>query len=547
MVWEKFIFLLCECTILFQPAGSLNNQPNLAWALITGFTRIWNRTDQGLCVDLPTSASAGFKFAIIWLNFSRILNSKLEILSQKCIQNPHGKGKCLWGADPFPFQEYSGTTWYTPSPVAYLFPINRTWRAMWNATCWKQQLCKGTTSAAFTARKNWTFCPQEVKVPCNLGLDWTWCPQKVEIPCNLVRWWDSLPHGEPLDHEYNVPFSPSWCIQIPSKWGGYAHHDCSRYEYAWSFKHFLSSPDSIVDTREIDPLPYENTPLMNCSRTISCDSLSWDPIETWYVPELRTFIRDTCICWGFSVPGFKPGDPMCYGNIINQETALKCGVTLTHETKWNLAWEGEAELAESHDPSTCSTAKYPAPQGTFWACSNGKMYSHLHVHKMAGLRCAIGIPSMCPSKTFDFINSGYNRKKQDTQKPQSAPEWAVHGVQIPDYYTWGMTTSLMLENIFTPYVALKRHQFVLENLTWQMHVLSNWTSHTFGELNLQVPQVSKMALQNRLALDMLLVKEQGVCGVLNHTAGECCVTIHNATTTIEEACQKMQEITAKTE
>ena len=135
-----------------------------------------------------------------------------------------------------------------------------------------------------------------------------------------------------------------------------------------------------------------------------------------------------CTCWGFPVPGFKPGDPMCYGNIIHQETTLKCGVTLTHETKWNLAWEGESKLTESYDPSTCSTAKYPAPQGTFWARSDGKMYSHLHVHKMAGLRCAIGIPSMCPAKTFVVINSGYNRKKQDTQTPQSVPEWAVHGL-----------------------------------------------------------------------------------------------------------------------
>lgn len=83
----------------------------------------------------------------------------------------------------------------------------------------------------------------------------------------------------------------------------------------------------------------------------------------------------------------------------------------------------------------------------------------------------------------------------------------VRGVQIPDYYTQGMTTSLISENIFTPYVTLKRHQFVLENVTWQVHVLSNWTNHVFGEMNLQIQQVSKMTLQNRLALAILLLKE----------------------------------------
>uniref|UniRef100_A0A669R3W4 Uncharacterized protein n=1 Tax=Phasianus colchicus TaxID=9054 RepID=A0A669R3W4_PHACC len=87
---------------------------------------------------------------------------------------------------------------------------------------------------------------------------------------------------------------------------------------------------------------------------------------------------------------------------------------------------------------------------------------------------------------------------------------------------------------------------VLENLTWQSHVLRNWTEHASGELNLQVQQVSKVTLQNQLALDMLLSKQHEVCGMLNLTDRECCITIHNATTTIAEAHQKMKEITEQT-
>lgn len=44
-----------------------------------------------------------------------------------------------------------------------------------------------------------------------------------------------------------------------------------------------------------------------------------------------------------------------------------------------------------------------------------------------------------------------------------------------------------------------------------------------------------ITLQNRSALEMLLLKEQGVCRMLNLTNGECCLTIHNATSTTEEA------------
>ncbi|KAK4806678.1 hypothetical protein QYF61_027679 [Mycteria americana] len=55
-----------------------------------------------------------------------------------------------------------------------------------------------------------------------------------------------------------------------------------------------------------------------------------------------------------------------------------------------------------------------------------------------------------------------------------------------------------------------------------------------------------MTLQNCLALDIILLKEQGVCGMLNLSDGECCITIHNASTTIEEAWTKMKEIADQT-
>lgn len=55
-----------------------------------------------------------------------------------------------------------------------------------------------------------------------------------------------------------------------------------------------------------------------------------------------------------------------------------------------------------------------------------------------------------------------------------------------------------------------------------------------------------MTLQSRLALDMLLLKEQGVCGMLNLSEAECCITIYNASPSIEEAQAKMKEIADQT-
>lgn len=73
---------------------------------------------------------------------------------------------------------------------------------------------------------------------------------------------------------------------------------------------------------------------------------------------------------------------------------------------------------------------------------------------------------------------------------------------------------------------------------------TNW-GNPFLELNVQnvQEQVRKTALQNQLVLDMLLSKEQGICGMLNLTETQGCITIHNAASSIEEGQAKMKEIT----
>lgn len=179
------------------------------------------------------------------------------------------------------------------------------------------------------------------------------------------------------------------------------------------------------------------------------------------------------------------------------------------------------------------------------ARSDGKMYSHLNMYDMAGLQCTIGFPTMCPSKTFNYTLYRNNKVRREIHNPTGAKGW-IGGIQVPDYYTWGQNVALDLESFFVSNGVIQRHKYVWENLTRQVHVLSNWTGRSLEEPNLQVQQASKMALQDRLALDMLLLKEHGVCGMLNLTDEECCVTVHNATTTIEEARQKMKEIAEQT-
>lgn len=84
-----------------------------------------------------------------------------------------------------------------------------------------------------------------------------------------------------------------------------------------------------------------------------------------------------------------------------------------------------------------------------------------------------------------------------SSKATQRPEGAIQGVSIPDYFlliilSTGQKLSLFLENFFTPCVTLKRHQFVLADITWQLSILSNWTQHAFRELNTRVQQTTTM-------------------------------------------------------
>ena len=51
-----------------------------------------------------------------------------------------------------------------------------------------------------------------------------------------------------------------------------------------------------------------------------------------------------------------------------------------------------------------------------------------------------------------------------------------------------------------------------------------------------------MTSQNRLALHLLLVKEQGVCGYLKLDEEHCCIHIPNITDNLQEQLDKMRKL-----
>ena len=87
----------------------------------------------------------------------------------------------------------------------------------------------------------------------------------------------------------------------------------------------------------------------------------------------------------------------------------------------------------------------------------------------------------------------------------------------------------------------------LYQLTGQVEELANVTRKRFKELNFQLQATSRMTLQNRMALDMLLLKEHGVCGYLKDRVDHCCIHIPNVTQGVEHDIELLRKIEEDTE
>lgn len=71
------------------------------------------------------------------------------------------------------------------------------------------------------------------------------------------------------------------------------------------------------------------------------------------------------------------------------------------------------------------------------------------------------------------------------------------------------------------------------NLTSQVNKLSKAAERGFQIISRQIQANTKMTLLNRMALDLLLAKEQGLCQYLKLDREYCCVHIPNGTENLE--------------
>lgn len=95
---------------------------------------------------------------------------------------------------------------------------------------------------------------------------------------------------------------------------------------------------------------------------------------------------------------------------------------------------------------------------------------------------------------------------------------------------------------FLPWLGVSELEKTLVNFSAVIEKIENYTVDAIQAFQVEVSSLSKMVLQNRMALDMLPAPQGGVCTAINTS---CCVYIDQTgriTTDLEETWKQTQQI-----
>ncbi|RMC09694.1 hypothetical protein DUI87_13480 [Hirundo rustica rustica] len=235
--------------------------------------------------------------------------------------------------------------------------------------------------------------------------------------------------------------------------------------------------------------------LWNCTQVLTCDT---PPVQIGLEP-VRVLLQWGCECRGYNH-------------------------TLAKKEK---------------EPWDCKTTTVRSPGNLVWVMGHGLWTTHMPIYG-AVTQITLGVPTLCPFwKTSKLQEKELvSRKKREIEDDASIQEdW-----HEPDD---GVKVGWMLESLFAP-ISSYRNREMLYRLLGQTERLAATTKKGFRDLNLQLQATTRMTLQNRMALDLLLLKEHGVCGYLRNRVDHCCVHIPNVTEEIEKDIDQLEQIESKT-
>ncbi|XP_064355834.1 uncharacterized protein LOC135324159 [Dromaius novaehollandiae] len=323
----------------------------------------------------------------------------------------------------------------------------------------------------------------------------------VTFTCNMIPWGttDLQPWGRATNVlQYNQPINTTWCIQ----WN--RGQDCPKREKPKSNCAWFG-----LDYRGFTPFepglsfaPVSNkSALWSCQNVINCSNWKQYGWVEYYWPVYIT-LKMGCLCRNHSI---------AYKSVSE-----------------NFA-----------PPNDCHVASGDAPAGLIWACSDGNMYTSLWAG-LPDLQCTLGLPTLCPVWKRTPIRPHWISRMK---RAKITLDGDVEGWQDPGVATriaWGM------EGFWGFGSATTRTRIWLSKLAYQVGKLANATEASIQLLNQQLQATSKMALQNRMALDLMMVHQNGLCGYLNLSSTDCCIYIPNVTLDLNDQLERIRQVAKDT-
>ncbi|XP_059584578.1 uncharacterized protein LOC132250844 [Alligator mississippiensis] len=165
-----------------------------------------------------------------------------------------------------------------------------------------------------------------------------------------------------------------------------------------------------------------------------------------------------------------------------------------------------------------------APRGLMWACNNGVLYTALPAHFDGA--CLIASVELCPPLATNTSNPNTPWfAHAEARGKRSATTWSrmTYSQQVGKRFEW------VTEGLFVWYVGIMRAREAIVKLAEEVEIGFNATNEALFLLNKQLQETSRMTMQNRLALDAMLLHNGGVCKYLNLSDEYCCISIPNVT------------------
>ncbi|XP_050839626.1 uncharacterized protein LOC127060434 [Serinus canaria] len=228
-----------------------------------------------------------------------------------------------------------------------------------------------------------------------------------------------------------------------------------------------------------------------------------------------------------------PGDQI---SLVPVRVLLKWGCECR---KYNHTIPGKPLMNGFYGRVSCRTTTLRSPGNLVWVMGHGQWTTHLPLDGPV-TQVTLGVPTLCPLWKQSKLKASGTRKKReidDLNLLGDEDQW-----HEPDS---GVKFGWALESLFAP-VATYRNREMLFKLLGQTERLALATRRGFKDLNLQLQATSRMTLQNRMALDMLLLKEHGVCGYLNKRIDHCCIHIPNVTVEVEKDISQLEIVESGT-